>query len=774
MNKNIKRFVAILLAGLMAFSCLSVFVKAENSDIPEYNDAVEKLIELEIFSGYENGDFKPQDVLTREQLAKLIVKMLKLDDQVSLVEGTSKFPDVEVNRWSSGYINVAVELGYMNGKLDGNFYPQESINLAAFSTSMIRALGYTNMDLAGVWPYNYIFKANDLELLEDVTLKSSDNVPRWAAALISYRLLDKSMKTNPSLTFAEVYEYYSTHIILETNETSDTLAENEIVTDKGTFNISNLDLDFELGKKYKLSVEDNSITGYFGKEGSTTNISVDSISVNTITYNDKGQTMTMDLPSVTKYYYKGSLTSYESLSNIIQTYSSIVLCANENKIGYEYGVIYDTIYSKPQIASANKLGDIVYEHGMLVTKNGKMIDVSDIKKNDVVYQVNDIWGINKYIIVVDETVDGEITDILPNKISPKEIIIDNIKYQLSEDMNLNKINAKGFITIDDSVTLLLGRNGKVVDVVMTSSEDNSTFALVLDNYKEASLDIEDFGTETYFIRLLHIDGVEKTYKFNEEELGYNGKLVEYEVIKEKTDDDNYQTVKIEEVEYEISKEYTIDKDKRKLGENYFSDNIVIFNLVRTTFGADSTAYVMDWEDLPNGLVRSGKVKHINKTGDFEDINLMLVNNILDEDKVLGVVTKIEQSWYPGIGITYTNTILVDGKEYITNYNIDGMYKNSIVEARINKGMITSLEKLKTPWVESVYVSAIDENRVKIKDSIYDFNENVRIYFKDYDGKLERKGIKDITPTKGYGRISVYLDESIKYDGKVSIIIVSPY
>lgn len=769
--------ISLLLAFLLIFTSLGAY--ASISDVPSdasYADAINRITSLGIMDLSE-GKFKPNDLVTREEFAKYMITVSGLQEDADLLKNTSYFSDVNIGSTYNGYVNAAVDNGFITGKPDGKFYPTENINFSQVVTALVEALDYNENDLTGTWPYNFLKKANEIGLTEDISLQSTDDVPRWAMAVLLDHLIKTPLKNKPTVTFAEQNSLYLETIVLETPDTSDLLGDNEIITNKGTFFVKDNQM-FEPGKKYWLGVEDDTVTNVYGSLGGTVNISVKSAVGTKVTYNDENIIKTIDLPSKTTYYYKGQLQSYGSIANLLQVNSSIVLKKNENGIGFEYGVIYDPIYSRPEIAinfdlTNNRLGAIKIDENEEITKNGSMIRKEDIEDKDVLYQVSDIWGINKYILVVDEKVEGEITNILPNKVSPKIVQINNVNYELGNYMDLSKINSQGLFKTDDSVTALLGYDGKVVDIIGTSSEDNSNFALVLDNYTKTSTAIEDFGTEINYVKLLHIDGTSKTYKLNTDDNGYNGDLVKYKILPSQEDDD-VDTVVIEKVDYLASKEYTIDKEKKKIDSNYFADNIKIFNIVMPISGGDSDAYLMDWSDLPNGVIPPGKIKFMNKVGPFEDVNVLFVDNILDEGLKQGIVTSIKTQGNSRQGLIYTNTILVDGKEYTTNLNIKGLYEGVVVRVRMRNEKIFSLEGMKSPYVEGSSINAIDSKRIKIKGNIYEFKNNVGIYFMDYDGNYERKGINDIVANQEYGRISLYLDKATKYDGKVELIVVQPY
>ncbi len=73
-------------------------------------------------SGFDDGLFRPEETVTREQFAAMTVKLAGLEP----IYG-SRFADVDADRWSAGSINAAVESGIITGYEDGTFLPENPI-----------------------------------------------------------------------------------------------------------------------------------------------------------------------------------------------------------------------------------------------------------------------------------------------------------------------------------------------------------------------------------------------------------------------------------------------------------------------------------------------------------------------------------------------------------------------------------------------------------------------------------------------------------------------
>ena len=99
-----------------------------------YADSIAWAYESLIMDGDINGNFNPNKVLTRAQMAKILVNAFLLE-----TGGTYKFKDVPANHWAYEYINILGAEGYSIGS-NGNFMPDSPVTLNQLSTFMYRII----------------------------------------------------------------------------------------------------------------------------------------------------------------------------------------------------------------------------------------------------------------------------------------------------------------------------------------------------------------------------------------------------------------------------------------------------------------------------------------------------------------------------------------------------------------------------------------------------------------------------------------------------------
>lgn len=79
--------------------------------VPWAYQAISTLYDAKIISGFSAEEFAPNENVTREQFAKMLVGVFG-DTQVS---NESDFSDVNSGEWYAGYVNTAYKMGYING-----------------------------------------------------------------------------------------------------------------------------------------------------------------------------------------------------------------------------------------------------------------------------------------------------------------------------------------------------------------------------------------------------------------------------------------------------------------------------------------------------------------------------------------------------------------------------------------------------------------------------------------------------------------------------------
>jgi len=153
-----------------------------------------------IIEGYPDGTFKPQWQITREEFIKLVVASLHLE---GLQRGTPSFSDVPVSRWSSPYVERAVQEGLIRpGDYGTTLEPANPIPRKEMAVILARAAGLSEPaeDTAGRYPdlggltgleTDSVLACTDAGLLEgyeDGTFRPNGYLTRAEASTVMVRL----------------------------------------------------------------------------------------------------------------------------------------------------------------------------------------------------------------------------------------------------------------------------------------------------------------------------------------------------------------------------------------------------------------------------------------------------------------------------------------------------------------------------------------------------------------------------------------------------------
>ncbi len=137
----------------------------------ESGKAIMKLAEAGIVSGNGDGTFAPQRGITRAELCKMINNIKNFTE-----EDTTAFSDVTADNWYYSHVKIAKKAGYINGFEDGTFRGDQNVTREQVCAILVRVLGLYDLglpvtisDTVSPWAENYVKTviANTLIKLED-------------------------------------------------------------------------------------------------------------------------------------------------------------------------------------------------------------------------------------------------------------------------------------------------------------------------------------------------------------------------------------------------------------------------------------------------------------------------------------------------------------------------------------------------------------------------------------------------------------------------------
>lgn len=196
-----KKVLSIVLSLVMVL-CLTPAMAFASTNDAVYSDiagekcegAVNVLDALGVIDGYEDGTYRPDQVVTRAEMAKLIITALGMDSYATAT--TSSYSDMQNAQWAIPVVEYATNLGIVEGVGNGKFSPGNPVTYEQAVTMIVRAIGFTTdcNEMNGTWPAIYVQKATALGLFENVEGNQyGTGADRGDVAIMLYNALNTPM-----------------------------------------------------------------------------------------------------------------------------------------------------------------------------------------------------------------------------------------------------------------------------------------------------------------------------------------------------------------------------------------------------------------------------------------------------------------------------------------------------------------------------------------------------------------------------------------------------
>jgi hypothetical protein len=343
MNK-FKKVVSSLAVTVFVMGAAMPIFASPFSDVKDgdaISSAAQRLNSLKIMQGSQNADgtysFNGSGMFTRAMAAKVFVAAKGL----SAVKSSQKvFEDVASTNWAFNWVNVANQYGIVQGSIDSKtkkniFNPNDNVTYGQLATMAVRTLGYKDSDLDGTtWPYNYVQKATELGILDDLANVDVESAATRAdVAEVVNKTLDTATKSEQAKVEASTTAYtaksffeteaskfgvkaISGGIISDTSLVDSSLKANQfkIAGDSTVYTLPNASEDFsgnfykKMGTSFYVDKNDNTKVIFFD-ESQLSGTVKDNVSIN--------------LSSGTTVGYKDTTVTLSDGSNPITTYTTV-------------------------------------------------------------------------------------------------------------------------------------------------------------------------------------------------------------------------------------------------------------------------------------------------------------------------------------------------------------------------------------------------------------------------------------------------------------------
>ena len=753
-----KRLISLITIIAVLISCLAVAeVYADNS----FEEMKMLVGALDIMNGDENGNLNLENFVSRAEFTKIAVAMSEYRNMVATGSSTSMFTDVNFKHWAAPYVRLAVINGIFTGYPDGTFKPDSTVLLEEAVTVMLRLQGYTDADFGNSWPYGQIGIAKGNGILDGVNKTIGNELTRDDILKIAYNTLTSTPKGgNINSKYLEKLDsqYYEDTVIIATNEQNTGVAPGYVQTSNGTFRISDGFDQSLVGSKGSLAVINGNYFGGFAQsDANVEKLVIYSKLDNAIMAYSNGAMVKVDIDGKTTAYQDSEVTTYRNIEASLKTGDTIYIVRNNsNRIEYinvESDSMTDAETVKTSTWYSKYTNDV---QGLTVMRDGVKGNVSDVKTNDIVYYLKDINTVFAY----SKKVTGVYEKATPNKDMPTSVTISGKEYSIETVEAFNKLSSAGSFNYGDTVTIMLGKNSEIADVMTGAS--TSVAAAYGFLYATGTKSLENSDGEHYtssYASIVYADGT--TADFVTQKV-YTSILNQVVSIKLK---DGVATLSPLTSSYISGK---VNSDSYQIGTHAVSPTVSVLD-VSTNDSTKTAVYKSVYLKRLDGInLSDSNVMYFHKNQRGE-IDQLILNNATGDNYIYGVITSSTDKPNKTQGSPYT--INVNGTEYRCTLDYGTKFRaGDAVGISVSGNSVNSMISLQSAG----NVSDINGDTVTVGGKDYTTSDSLIVY-----KKTQSAGgtVTNIMPIGEYMDnvnslySTAFWDKAPSSGGRVRIIIV---
>jgi len=728
-----------------------------------------------IIQGYPDGTFRPDQAVTRAEMAKIVTVAAGWYEYSKNM--TTVYEDMR-GHWAESYVELANVLNIVNGISPTTYGPDNLIKFEEAYTMILRLLGYSDESLPGPWPPNYFKKANQLNLFQNIDT-SSEFASRKDISIMLYNALN-----------CNLVQVKDNNAVFTTNKTLMSLLGSKITKDitLNDLKVENFDFADYLFNKWDVYYDNKGKAVYADnpsyKEFTGT---VTSLLTNRVIFvtDDYGNVRAFKLPEI-PIVINGEKGTFDNLGD-----SNIKVVYEDSSFNGD--VIGIVAYKKTDIKvidrpSLYKEGTKVFAGKNLPTTNNYEINydklhihgdaktLEEIKENDVVYfyetkESNRVTALT--LNVFRSQITGIVTDVQTvNNIT--YYTVNSISYKTGENFIFTE-NA----SVNDNVNIIFDKSNNIIKLnILDYGKNPSTFGIVVSSGNSTN------GNSTAKI------------------------LDEYGTLKDYSLADNSGVVTVVETGSDLLKKTSLKKNDIVKFDPEASGTLKIIDYITPQYIASS--YNNQTNTFSNGnWISQDTFIVYEKDGKYQLLKPNQLDSYLEGKAVIGYKGYVEAIYLnkgikpiipvtvkPETPQTYNGTIygIIKGVTKIDNatnhvqfYNNSNVFSvsnssaagkrissvlNSYVRAVIVNGIITSIDKV-TPETEKIKITQIYSSQMLIDGITYmEYATNTIVYncTTDGSGNITSFKVGSKSDIKSGSTAQLY-DLYGEFDGVIDVVLL---
>lgn len=730
-----------------------------------------------MFSGYPDGTFKPDNTVLYEEAVNVLLRLLgytsddigpvwpngpvSLADNIGLDDEIDVYAGKELTRYDvAKLVYNMLKTSVANGNNDyiqslGYSILEDTVLIACYEQDT--SIGVKNIyTSAGTFELGGAMNKEDTGLRGDLVVKNNKTaiclIPSGQRK-VSYTVTDTvggglmldgklfSIDENLSVYYGKQQYAYKNLYSLSINE-GDKFS--LIYTEDGF-------VDYALLEDKSKSYEFEEVE--FGK------YIVYSVVNNDIVFSRDGELITHNIPDSTSVYKDDVKMAYSSMKSQLKMgdvlYLSFKASGEIDYAKYEEGNIVGPMSAKNsawQEAFGVDLSDVS------VMRNGERASFEDITTDDVLYYCKDL----KLVFAYYKKVTGVYEKALPNRDTPTSVVISGKTYMLEGIEAFNKLSSNGDLSLGDTITVLLGKDDEIADVMSKDEATTEIFGYLTETGTGTYTTEDNTKYTSFYVKVVLPDGEVAEYTTQKDYEDYINSVVRVVISGGKA------VVGVYESSGGVSG--TVSYKTREIGSTKVSEDVKILD-IRTTDENKTAGYKNIFLQRIDGVfISEASVCYSSKNKNGEICELIL-NDVTGDSREYGVINEsiIRNSSSGRIISGYK--ILTNDTTFQTDITGLGGLGVGVGVSVVAKGnAVETMAKLIK--VENVF--EITETKV-IGKTTHTISDRVAVYKRSgsfSDGYTF--DICDISDAVGIDKsriLSVYYDKTDSKGGRARVIVI---
>lgn len=779
-----KRIFSVIISAAVMLSVpitLPVYAADEESGI------ISLMKELEIMQGDDNGDMELDRAVSRAEFAKIAVAAANAKNAVTFGLKISPYPDVTYDTWFAPYVKAAVEKRYIKGYEDFNFHPYDTVTYEEAVTIMLRVLGYSDSTIQGAYPYGQLSRAKDLDMLNGVEGEIGEEMSRRKVMYLVCNALQtetasvsaqssgssqagtssgssqtsQGSQTSSSSGGGKLLSAHGCTVIEDVNIISTysddkDIGYDNVMTSAGTYKKGSFFDDSSTGMIGKAYIKNSDKLVAFVPDSSSrtsdTYLVYSVVNNNIIAYKN-GATTQLDVSDTTRVYKGTTVTTFAAAKSQLELGDRISITRTENG-----DIDYITYIDGNLLGPLTSIGGNWQSSWSIgsdaeITRDGFSVSAADIRDYDIVYYLPDL----NMVMAYSDKVTGIYEKANPNRDVPTSITLSGKDYELEGSAAFNKLYSGGSFEYGDTVTLLLGKDGKAADAISPSNMTSGGVGyLIGTGTKEYSSGAVNTFTN-YYIRIVGTDGTAYEYVTDRDYSESVNSVVELSF------DNGYARIK------KVSDSGTggtFSWSSRRLGSAKLSPGINILDIGTRDITHTATYCKVYGQRLDGVEISSKSVLYSHKNSSGE-IDTLILDNVTNDSFSYGLIT--------GTFISDRKAkydFMVEGSRY--SVTISGKFSVSRGDVVIISGSMQNPDVMTAIKVISGSITSLSSDKLIAGNTTYKLSDRITAYKVEdsSSGEYSMLSLSDVINNFKNYNIRAYYDKSDDTGGRVRVLLVS--